>query len=98
MGWEGTQGVEGEEEEVNEIMSKIYKVRPFGLLSANMRTLNPSGEPHFCRKYFSPLTRRRHRQVGMHQGPSHSRDASHSRHESHLFPVPHLLAYRAGRN
>jgi hypothetical protein len=96
-GLEGMQGVEGDEE-VNEIMSKIYKVRPFGLLSANMRTLNPSGKPPSCPKYFPLLTQRRHRQAGMHQRPSHSRDTSHSGHESCLFPVPHLLAYCAGRD
>jgi hypothetical protein len=90
MGWRGCK--------VNEIMSKIYKVRPFGLLSANMRTLNPSGKPPSCPKYFPLLTQRRHRQAGMHQRPSHPCDTSHSGHESCLFPVPHLLAYRAGRD
>ncbi|KAF8902618.1 cell division control protein 54 [Gymnopilus junonius] len=38
---EGMQGAEGDEE-INEILGRIYKVRPFGLTSINMRTLNPS--------------------------------------------------------
>ena len=41
-GLEGMQGAEGEEE-IGEIMGKVYKVRPFGLPAANMRSLNPSG-------------------------------------------------------
>ena len=39
---EGMQGAEGEEE-IGEIMGKVYKVRPFGLPAVNMRSLNPSG-------------------------------------------------------
>lgn len=38
---EGMTGVEGEEE-IAEIMSKVYKIRPFGLNSVNMRELNPT--------------------------------------------------------
>ena len=41
-GVEGMLGQEGEEE-IAEIMSKVYKVRPFGLPAANMRSLNPQG-------------------------------------------------------
>ena len=41
-GLEGMQGAEGEEE-IGEIMGKVYKVRPFGLPAVNMRSLNPSG-------------------------------------------------------
>lgn len=37
------QGNDGEEE-LAEIMSRVYKVRPFGEKSGNMRELNPSGE------------------------------------------------------
>ncbi|KAF8186418.1 hypothetical protein BJ912DRAFT_1043146 [Pholiota molesta] len=40
-GVDGMQGDEGDEE-IADIMGRVYKVRPFGLLSANMRTLNPS--------------------------------------------------------
>lgn len=41
-GVEGMAGDEGEEE-IAEIMGRVYKVRPFGLPSVNMRELNPSG-------------------------------------------------------
>lgn len=46
-GVEGMLGQEGEEE-IAEIMSKVYKVRPFGLPAVNMRSLNPQGtlSPH----------------------------------------------------
>ncbi|KAF9485740.1 cell division control protein 54 [Pholiota conissans] len=40
-GMEGMRGAEGDEE-IADIMGRVYKVRPFGLLSVNMRTLNPS--------------------------------------------------------
>jgi DNA replication licensing factor MCM4 len=42
---QGIDGMTGEqgEEEIAEIMGKMYKVRPFGLKSVNMRELNPSG-------------------------------------------------------
>ena len=42
-GVEGMRGEEGEEE-IAEIMGKVYKIRPFGLPSVNMRDLNPTGE------------------------------------------------------
>ena len=45
-GVEGMQGAEGEEE-LAEIMSKIYKVRPFGETPINMRELNPGGDQVF---------------------------------------------------
>ncbi len=41
-GLEGMVGQEGEEE-IADIMSKVYKVRPFGLPAVNMRSLNPQG-------------------------------------------------------
>lgn len=42
---EGREDMVGQrgEEEIAEIMSKVYKVRPFGLKSVNMRDLNPTG-------------------------------------------------------
>ncbi|RPD61540.1 MCM-domain-containing protein [Lentinus tigrinus ALCF2SS1-7] len=40
-GVEDMRGHQGEEE-IAEIMSKVYKVRPFGVSSVNMRDLNPS--------------------------------------------------------
>ena len=42
MGAAGMTGAQGEEE-IAEIMGKVYKVRPFGLKSVNMRDLNPIG-------------------------------------------------------
>lgn len=42
-GVEGMQGEQGDEE-IADIMGKVYKVRPFGLQSVNMRELNPSGK------------------------------------------------------
>lgn len=41
-GMEGMRGEEGDEE-IAEIMGRVYKVRPFGLKSVNMRELNPTG-------------------------------------------------------
>jgi DNA replication licensing factor MCM4 len=47
-GREGMRGAEGDVE-IAEIMSKVYKVRPFGLPAINMRELNPSGAlPSLC--------------------------------------------------
>jgi DNA replication licensing factor MCM4 len=42
-GFDGMVGGQGDEE-ISEILSKVYKVRPFGLQSVNMRELNPTGE------------------------------------------------------
>jgi DNA replication licensing factor MCM4 len=36
----GAQG----EEEIADIMTKVYKIRPFGVEAVNMRELNPTGE------------------------------------------------------
>lgn len=41
-GMEGMEGQEGEME-IADIMGKVYKVRPLGLQSTNMRELNPGG-------------------------------------------------------
>ncbi|KAJ7638546.1 cell division control protein 54 [Roridomyces roridus] len=40
-GAHGMDGAQGEEE-ISEIMNKVYKVRPFGIQSVNMRELNPT--------------------------------------------------------
>ncbi|EIW79689.1 MCM-domain-containing protein [Coniophora puteana RWD-64-598 SS2] len=40
-GVDGMQGADGDEE-ISEIMSKVYKVRPLGLKAVNMRELNPT--------------------------------------------------------
>lgn len=50
-GLEGMTGQDGEEE-IAEIMSKVYKIRPFGLQSVNMRELNPTGASHSCHLFF----------------------------------------------
>lgn len=42
-GLEGMQGAEGDAE-ISDIMGRIFKVRPFGLPSINIRTLNPTGK------------------------------------------------------
>lgn len=42
-GLEGMVGNAGDEE-IAEIMGKVYKVRPLGLPAVNMRELNPTGE------------------------------------------------------
>lgn len=39
---EGMVGVQGDEE-IADIMGKVYKVRPFGLTAVGMRELNPAG-------------------------------------------------------
>jgi len=48
-GMEGMVGKQGEEE-MAEILGKVYKVRPFGVQVGNMRGLNPSGKLSFERK------------------------------------------------
>jgi len=50
--WVGKQG----EEEMAEILGKVYKVRPFGVRVVNMRGLNPSGKSSFKRKKKNKLT------------------------------------------
>lgn len=42
-GADGMEGADGDEE-IADIMGKVYKVRPFGLNAVNMRELNPTGE------------------------------------------------------
>lgn len=42
-GVDDMQGAQGDEE-IADIMSKVYRVRPFGLKSVNMRELNPTGK------------------------------------------------------
>jgi DNA replication licensing factor MCM4 len=41
-GLDGMQGNQGDAE-IADIMGKIYKVRPFGMATVNMRELNPTG-------------------------------------------------------
>lgn len=42
QGVEGMEGTDGDEE-IADIMGRVYKVRPFGLPAVNMRELNPTG-------------------------------------------------------
>lgn len=46
----GVDGMRGDEggEEIDEIIGRVYKVRPFGDKGGNMRDLNPSGECSRC--------------------------------------------------
>jgi DNA replication licensing factor MCM4 len=46
-GLPGMQGTDGDEE-IADIMGKVYKVRPFGMAAVNMRELNPTGECLLC--------------------------------------------------
>lgn len=43
---EGMEGDQGDIE-IAEIMGRVYKVRPFGIASTNMRNLNPTGKLSF---------------------------------------------------
>jgi len=42
-GFDEMSGAQGEEE-IAEIMTKVYKIRPFGVEAVNMRELNPTGK------------------------------------------------------
>ena len=97
----GMDGMEGDlgDEEIADIMGKVYKVRPFGLTAVNMRDLNPSGMFLNPSQYFSMvLTCCRYRQAHLYKRPGHSCHACDSRHEGCLLPLPHLLSYRPSRN
>lgn len=48
-GMEGMRGDDGDDE-IADIMGRVYKVRPFGLKTVNMRELNPTG---MCSIYLS---------------------------------------------
>lgn len=63
-GLEGMVGNAGDEE-IAEIMGKVYKVRPLGLPAVNMRELNPTGEStaSYIRNVLLNLSYR-YRQVG----------------------------------
>jgi len=69
--FDGMSGAQGEEE-VAEIMTKVYKIRPFGIEAVNMRELNPAG---MCTAFTSPagpdVPVTRHRQTRLYQGSGH---------------------------
>jgi hypothetical protein len=79
-GMQGMQGVQAEEE-IADIMGKIYKVRPFGMKAVNMRELNPTGMLLSLMSSTSSKTHvgltRRHGQARVHQG---ARNPGNSRH------------------
>lgn len=66
-GIEGMEGADGEEE-IADIMGKVYKVRPFGLPSINMRELNPTGTFRICiiLENSQHISFYRYRQVSVH--------------------------------
>lgn len=98
-GLEGMQGAEGEEE-IGDIMGRVYKVRPFGLPAVNMRSLNPSGlsTTVFHCFYFDSDFLSRYGQTRLHQRSGHTCHPRHSRHESGLFPLSDVFAHGTGRN
>ena len=53
-GMDGMQGDQGEEE-VADIMGKVYKIRPFGIAAVNMRDLNPSGASSRLKSFMTSL-------------------------------------------
>jgi DNA replication licensing factor MCM4 len=97
-GMPGMQGVDGETE-IAEISGKVYKVRPYGLASVNMRELNPQGkQANFHVAEADLRCSSRHRQARRDQRTGHSCNSGHPRHEGRILPVPRLFAYAAGRN
>ena len=93
-GLEGMQAAEGEEE-IGEIMGKVYKVRPFGLPAANMRSLNPSGLFNlFIFTFAFDLTSYRYKDSD--KRFSHSCHTCYSRHEGGLLPLSDMFAHCTG--
>ena len=67
---------------VQEVETRVYKVKPFGLDSAiNMRALNPNGMQQRLKRSLNILTTHRYGQDDQHQGPCHSNNADYSGHE-----------------
>lgn len=78
-GFDEMSGAQGEEE-IAEIMTKVYKIRPFGIEAVNMRELNPAGK---CAQTFSLRTTPdvptdRYGQTRLYQGSGYSRYARHT--------------------
>jgi hypothetical protein len=96
-GLDGMQGGQGDEEIVD-IMNKVFTIRPFGLPSINMRELNPAGKV-FSIGFDSAIhSLFRYRQTGRNQRSRHSFYTNHPRHEDRLFPMPYLFAYYPSRD
>jgi len=97
-GVEGMQGDEGEDE-INEIMSKVYKIRPWGGDPCNMRDLNPTGEAvPLLLKRCNTHNHYRYRQTRHNQRLCHSCNPHYPRHEDSLLSLPKLLTHRPSRD
>jgi DNA replication licensing factor MCM4 len=79
-GMHGMQGTEGDEE-IADIMGKVYKVRPFGMDAANMRELNPTGKLRYristIPTVLNQLLVHRYRQTCLYQRSRHSGNTRH---------------------
>ena len=99
-GFDEMSGAQGEEE-IADIMTKVYKIRPFGIETVNMRELNPTGKhpplPLFSQQ-FPYVSISRYRQARLHQGSGDPCYSRHPRHESRLLPLFDLPTHRTGRN
>jgi DNA replication licensing factor MCM4 len=97
-GVEGMQGGEGEDE-INEIMSKVYKVRPWGGDACNMRDLNPTGDaapPLF--EVLDTHSNYRYRQTCHNQRTRHPCNAHYPGHEDSFLSLLKLFTYRPSRD
>lgn len=96
-GMEGMEGGDGDEE-IAEIMGRVYKVRPFGLPSVNMRELNPTGI--YISFHSDSLAEYiyRYGQAGVYQRSRHPSDSCHTRYESCIFPMPYMFTYCSSGN
>ena len=97
-GVEGMQGDEGEDE-INEIMSKVYKVRPWGGDACNMRDLNPTGDavsPLFT--VMNTHSNYRYRQTRHNQRSRYPCNPNYPGHEDGLLSLFKLFTYCSGRD
>lgn len=97
-GVEGMQGDEGEDE-INEIMSKVYKIRPWGGDACNMRDLNPTGDavPPLS-EALDTHSNSRYRQTCLSQRSRHPCNAHYSGHEDGFLSLLKLFTYRPSRD
>jgi len=97
-GVEGMQGGEGEDE-INEIMSKVYKVRPWGGDACNMRDLNPTGDVvHSLFEVLNTHSNSRYRQTCHSQRSRHPCNAHYPGHEDGFLSLLKLFTYRPSRD
>lgn len=97
-GVEGMQGDEGEDE-INEIMSKVYKIRPWGGDACNMRDLNPTGDavPALL-EVLDAHSISRYRQTRHNQRTRHPCNTHYPGHEDGLLSLLELFAYCPSRD